>query len=172
MPVTFRRNDPLRGTVIEKSIGDALRIGWAPLGEKLVSWLKEKSPVYKGKYRDSHKFKVRGTGLKTELRVYSSDKLGKWKDHGRESGKFPPPPAMLAYVRKRGLVIAGSNAPIKTQQKSIAFLIGRKISKGDAAYGPTRRPNFYPERVVRENRSEISSQIKHLSAAIAAMLNR
>ena len=168
MPVEFRRNDALRGTQIEKNIGDALRAGWPELGRPLVAWLKSHSPFYRGDYKASHQFKCRGTGLKTELVVFSSDKLGRYKDKGRKSGKQPPPQSMLSYVKQRGLVIAGSKAPIATQQKSIAFLIGRKIGRGNIGPG---KPNLYPERVVRENRSEISSAIKRLSALIAAKLS-
>ncbi len=76
---------------------------------------------------------------------------------------------MLAYVKFRGLLIAGSKAPIKSQQKSRAFLIGRKLSKGNMG---SKRPNLYPDRVVRENRATISSAKKRLSSQIAAMLNR
>ncbi len=76
---------------------------------------------------------------------------------------------MLAYVKFRGMTVAGSKAPIKSQQKAIAFLIGRKIGKGNMG---SARPNLYPERVVNENRATISAGIKNLSAEIARMLNR
>ena len=168
MPVTFRRNDPLRGTTAERRISEALRDGWKPLGESLVGWLKAKSPIYKGTFQKSHKYKVRGVGLKTSLVVFSSDKLGAWKDRGRKAGRFPPPKAMLAYVRHRGLTIAGSKAKLITQQKSIAFLIGRKIARGNIN---SKRPNLYT-RVVPENRGKIAAAIKRLSALVAQKLNR
>ncbi len=157
---------------MEARITAELREGWKALGDTLVRWLAAHSPVFRSTYKLSHRHKTRGVGLATQLVVYSNDPLAKWKDHGRQKGKPPPPPNMLAYVRKRGLRIAGSSAPLLSQQKSIAFLIGRKIARGETAYGPTRRPNLYPERVRRENAGIISSEIKRLSARIAASLNR
>lgn len=144
-------------------------MGWKDLGGKLVNWLRSKSPTYKQTYKNSHKQKTRGVGLATALVVYSNDPLAKWKDKGRKAGGFPPPAAMLAYVKFRGLRVAGSKSPVASQQKAIAFLIGRKIGRGNM--GP-KRPNLYPDRVVNENRATISGGIKRLSAEIAAQLNR
>lgn len=154
---------------MEKRIGDALRQSWPELGSKLVSWLRAHSPVYRGDFKSSHKQKCRGTGLGTQLVVYSSDRLGRYKDKGRRAGKQPPPSAMLSYVKARGLTLAGSKSPILAQQKSIAFLIGRKIGRGNI--GP-KKPNLYPDKLLAANRSTISGGIKRLSAQIAAMLNR
>ena len=169
MPVEFRRNDPLRGTIVEKRIGDALRSGWPELGNRLVFWLRRKSAVGSSaaRWQKSHRMKMRGTGLKTQLVIFSNDKLGKYKDQGRGPGKFPPPPNILAYVRFRGLTLAGSKAPIRTQQKSVAFLIGRRLSEK----GTKNPPHLY-EKIVDENRATIASGIKRLSAEIAGMLSK
>jgi hypothetical protein len=107
-------------------------------------------------------------GLNTELVVYSSDPLGAYKDRGRRAGKQPPPAAMLAYVKHRGLRIAGSRAPVLSQQKSLAFLIGRKIGKGNMN---AKRPRLYTK-VLVEQAGVISSSIKRLNALVAARLNR
>ncbi len=167
VPITFRRNDPLRGTEAERRIGEALREGWQPLGEKLVEWLRSKSPTYKGTYKKSHKLKTRGVGLKTALVVFSNDRLAKYKDHGRGKGKFAPPPAMLAYVRFKGWHLRGSHAPLKTQQKSLAFLIGRRQSEK----GTKNPPHLY-DQVVDANQGTITQAIKRLSSLVAEKLSR
>ncbi len=184
MPVQFRRRDALRGTETERRITSALQDGWKDLGGKLVRYLRGKSPVYRGRFKASHKFKTRGTGLRTVLVVYSSDKLGAYKDRGREAGKFPPPDDMLAYVRKRGLgrfqrisfskksgrLVRSSRSKmtITSVQKGIAFLIGRKLSKGNIN---SKRPNLY-SKVLDDNRATIAGGIKRLSSKIAEMLSR
>lgn len=169
MPVVVnRRQTTFSGSQAEHRIGEALREGWKPLGDALVHWLTTNSPKYTGRYKKSHKRKTRGVGLHTELVVYSSDQLGTYKDRGRGPGKRPPPDKILAWVKFKGLTMSGSRAPIEKQQRTIAFLIGRKMGKV-GNIGP-KKPNLYTK-VIPANKGIIAREIRSLSDAVAFSLN-
>jgi hypothetical protein len=156
MPVTFRRQDKLKFTVLEERIGLAITTGFNRLGEQLITSLQARSPVDRGTYRKGHKKRITGRGLKTTMRVYNSSSHAEWVEKGRKpNSKQPPPAVMLALVKRKGLGArafsvktrrAVSAGTIRTtdrktgkrrtagqsflkQQKSIAFLIGRSIAR-------------------------------------------
>ncbi len=54
----------------------------------------------------------------------------KYRVFGRGPGKFPPPDKMLEFVKKNPEVLASARQKFKNiSEKSLAFLIGRKIAK-------------------------------------------
>lgn len=156
MPVRFRRQDKLKGTLAEELIGQAARDGFTHLGDYLVGRLGEKWPEDTGKSKKSLKKRVSGAGLKTRMLVLADADHAEWVEKGRPKGaKQPPPAAMLKLVRRKGLGASAFSVKTRRQigagtrrirsradgrlrsssqslaviQKSIAFLIGRKIAK-------------------------------------------
>lgn len=166
MAVTFRRRDNLRGTEAEAKIGEAIRQGFAVLGDDIISSEQQKLPrsnggkfprgVDRGTYKRSFRKRMRGRGFRTSMLVFNIAKHAEFLEEGRKPGsKAPPSDALLPWVRRKGL---GANAfSVKTRraisagtrrtfsrkagklrtraqsllqiQKSIAFLVARKIGK-------------------------------------------
>lgn len=69
-------------------------------------------------------FTVNGSTLSINMADYAD-----FVDQGRSPGKQPPPDAIEKWVRSKGLTMDGSSQPLERQQKSLSFLIGRKIGE-------------------------------------------
>lgn len=52
----------------------------------------------------------------------------KWVENGREPGKFPPPEAILEWIRIKPVIPDDRDGRLPTEQQ-LAFLIGRKIAE-------------------------------------------
>lgn len=76
-----------------------------------------------GQLRASIQFSVDGTILQIEMEEYA-----KFIHEGRSPGKFPPVDEIRGWVERKGLTIQGSSAPLDTQQRQLAYLVGRKIA--------------------------------------------
>lgn len=155
MNIEVNASGPLVSKYAEKLIGVAIRDTFTPMGHRLVEVLKAEAPVDRGNFRNSIKSKVTGTGFNTKLTIYANSKDAQWAEEGRKPGKQPPPEVMLALVKRKGLgvsalsvrtrrpIAAGtrrtrsratgklrtSSQSLAAQQRSIAYLIGRKIGR-------------------------------------------
>lgn len=86
------------------------------------------------KLADSVKYFVRQNGIAYEVGLNLED-YWRYVEYGRRPGKFPPPSAILDWIKvKPVLPRPDAHGRIPTQ-KSLAFLIGRKIA--DEGIKPT-----------------------------------
>jgi hypothetical protein len=185
MGIKYRSSDSLKHTLLEDLIGEAIEEGFESLGGKLVASLQEQSPKDTSKSAKSIRKRISGNGFKTRMLIYASAESYEWVEKGRPKGaKQPPPPVMLAYVRRKGL---GKAYDIKTRrllrgrdrsknlrtgrdtllrrQKSIAFLIGRKIARDGI-------PGKFLFRDLRQNHTnEISATYSQIQIRVAELLN-
>lgn len=53
----------------------------------------------------------------------------KYVEYGRRPGKFPPPNAMLSWVKARKIIPRANKGLKPPTEKQMAFLVGRKISR-------------------------------------------
>ena len=200
MPVTFRRQDNLKATEAEERIGKAITSEFTLLGDALVADLQGQAPVDRGGFKKSIRRRVSGRGFKTRLLVYSTSDHAEYIEKGRTPGKAPPPPVLLAWVRRKGL---GANAfSIRTKraltvgikrtvsratgkkrtarqsllevQKGIAYRIGQDIKK----FGLPRITGHKPshglhlfEKLQKRKATEIRARISRARVAVTKILN-
>jgi hypothetical protein len=185
LPIKFRSPDNLKDTLLEDLIGEAIQEGFEPLGDSLVNSLKAEWPEDTGKSKKSIRKRISGAGFKTRMLIYASAESYEWVEKGRPKGaKQPPPPVMLAYVRRKGLgkaydirtrkLLRGPDRAGKLRtgkdtllrkQKSIAFLVGRKIKRDGI-------PGKFLFRDLRQNHApEISATYSQIQTRIAELLN-
>ena len=155
MPVQFRRRDNLKWTEAEQKVGEAIRSGFAPLGQRLVAFIRARAPQDTRKFWRSVGYSVSGRGLATKMIIRAGSANAEWVEKGREPGKAPPIDVILAWVRRRGLgalafsmktrraISTGvrrtrqrSTGKLRTRsqslvqvQRGIAFVIARKIGR-------------------------------------------
>lgn len=189
--IIFRRRDNLKGTLAERLIGDGIRSGFNSLGDDLVRDLQSQSPNDRGGFRRGHRKRISGAGLRTRMIIVNTVRHAEFVEFGRKPGKQPPPQVMLAYVRRKG--IGAKVFSIKTRrgigagtrrtfnkatgkrrtasqsllviQKSIAFLIGRKIGK----FGI--KGLFLYRDLKSRNASKISFAMTRIRLRVASLLN-
>lgn len=53
----------------------------------------------------------------------------KYVEYGRRPGKFPPPDAILSWVKTRKIIPRANKGLKPPTEKQMAFLVGRKISR-------------------------------------------
>jgi hypothetical protein len=185
MPIPYRREDNLKYPESEELIGQAVRDEFEPLGDSLVNSLNADWPEDTGKSKRSIRKRISGSGLKTRMLIFASADHAEWVEKGRPKGaKQPPPAALLAYVKRKGL---GKAYDIKTRklirgrdrkrnlrtgrdtllrrQKSIAFLIGRSIKRNGI------KGKFLFRDLRQKHDSEINAMYSRLRARIAQLLN-
>ncbi len=96
-------------------------------GQKHTDLLKQNldkiNKVDTGTLMDSIQFQVGTVTLTIQMAEYAQ-----YVHDGRRPGKFPPVDAIRAWVERKGLTITGSNRPLAEQQRSLTYLIGRKIA--------------------------------------------
>jgi hypothetical protein len=179
-------------------IGQAVKEVFDPLGNDLVAALERDLP---GHYKKTVKRKFTRRGINTQMVIFSNAPGIEAIEEGRAPGKQPPPKVLLKWVQRKGL---GANAQsVKTRrslavgitrtrsratgklrtrvqsllakQKSIAFLIGRKIGKE----GLPRKTGFKPShrlflfKNLKSNyASRISKALTDIEIRIAAILNK
>jgi hypothetical protein len=195
MPVRFKAEGPLTRRNAAAFIGRAIRSIYEPLGNDLVNSLQNDLP---GHYKKTVKKKVTGKSFDTKLTLYSNAAGIEAIEEGRKPGKAPPPDVLLKWVRKRGLGVKSFS--IKTrralgvrriidrstgkkrsagkslliQQKSIAFLIGRKIAKEglprSTGFKPSHRLFLFRD-IQRNNPATISGYMKLLQLRVNQVLN-
>lgn len=191
MAITYRRRDNLKGTEAEAKIGEAIRQGFAPLGDDIVTSIKARSPVDRGRFKAATKKRISGAGLRTRMLIFNDAKHAEFVEGGRRKGKQPPPEVMLGWVRRKGLgargfgvksrraISAGTRRTFNRStgkrrtasqsllqlQKSIAFLIGRKIGR-DGIKGL-----FLFRDVKSDFASKISSTMVAIQGRVARILN-
>lgn len=74
----------------------------------------------------------RKTTTKEDDQIYGEISIAdywKYVEYGRKPGKFPPPDAMLAWVKAKNILPRPQNGLRQPTQEQIAFLIGRKIAQ-------------------------------------------
>lgn len=91
--------------------------------EQLKRNLDEMDKRDTGRLRASIRFTVGELMLQIDLVDYA-----RFVHYGRGPGRFPPVDAIRGWVERKGLTIAGSGAPLETQQRQLTYLIGRKIA--------------------------------------------
>lgn len=73
--------------------------------------------------------------------------------HGRKPGRFPPISAIISWIQTKGI------QPTDISEKSLAFLIARKISKQGTDIYTGKRPALDPDEKVQTLVAEFSRQI-------------
>jgi hypothetical protein len=197
MPVRFKAEGPLTRRNAAAFIGRAIRSIYEPLGNDLVASLQKDLP---GHYKKTVKKRVTGKSFDTKLTLYSNAAGIEAIEEGRKPGKAPPPDVLLKWVRRKGL--GGNALSIKTRralvvgirrtresgtgrlrtraqsllakQKSIAFLIGRKIAKEglprNTGFKPSHRLFLFRD-IQRNNPATISGYMKLLQLRVNQVLN-
>jgi hypothetical protein len=191
MPPTFSALGPLFRPSRTKLISVAARWSLDPLGAFLVSDLQNDLP---GHFKKTVKRKFTGRGIKLQMVIFSNAPGIKYIEEGRDPGKQPPPAVLLKWVRRKGL--GGLALSLKTRralvvgitrtreratgrlrtraqsllakQKSIAFLIGRKIAQEGLPRNTGRRPS-HALFLFRDLKSKHATRI---NATVAVMQNR
>lgn len=178
-------------------VGRAIRSVFEPMGSDLQGRLQDELP---GHFAKSPRKRIGGRGFDTKLTLFSNAVGIEYIEEGRKPGKAPPPEVLLKWVRRKGL--GGNALSIKTRralvvgiarttergsgrlrtraqsllakQKSIAFLIGRKIAK----QGLPRNTGFKPSHklflfrdIVRNNPALVSGYMRQLQLRVNQILN-
>jgi hypothetical protein len=197
MAITVKTEGPLTRRQATAFIGRAIRSVYDLLGNDLVSSLQDDLP---GHYKKSVRRKVTGRGFDTILTLYSNAPGIEAIEEGRKPGKAPPPDVLLKWVRRKGL--GGNALSIKTRralvvginrtterstgrrrtraqsllakQKSIAFLIGRRIAKEglprSTGFKPAHRLFLFRD-IVKHNAATVSGHMKLLQLRVNQVLN-
>lgn len=176
-------------------IGRAIRSVYEQMGNELVDSLERTLP---GHFKKTVRKKVTGQGFGTKLTIFSSAKGIQYIEEGRGQGKAPPPDVILKWVRRKGLGVKSFS--IKTrkalgvrrtvdrttgkrrstgkslliQQKSIAFLIGRKIAKEGLPRNTGHKPShrlFLFRDLAKNNPAIVNPYMKTLQSRISQILN-
>jgi hypothetical protein len=196
MVVRVKTEGPLSRRQAAAFIGRAIRSVYEPLGNDLVAALQKDLP---GHYKKTARKKVTGRGLDTKLTLFSNAAGIDAIEEGRKPGKAPPPDVLLKWVRRKG--IGGNALSIKTRralvvgitrtrerggrlrtraqsllakQKSIAFLIGRKIAKEGLPRSTGFKPShklFLFRDIQRNNPATVSAHMKILQLRVNQILN-
>jgi hypothetical protein len=197
MVVRVKTEGPLSRRQAAAFIGRAIRSVYEPLGNDLVAALQKDLP---GHYKKTARKKVTGRGLDTKLTLFSNAAGIDAIEEGRKPGKAPPPDVLLKWVRRKGL--GGNALSIKTRralvvgirrtresgtgrlrtraqsllakQKSIAFLIGRKIAKEGLPRSTGFKPShklFLFRDVVKNNAATVSAHMRLLQLRVNQILN-
>lgn len=85
---------------------------------------------------------------KVELRIHE---YWKYIEYGRAPGRFPPPNAILDWIRIKPVIPHEINGKIPTEQQ-LAFLIGRKIA----------RDGIKPRPLMENTKSAVISKYEHV----------
>lgn len=96
--------------------------------------------LYKTKLAENEVSTTEGTlarTAKTEVRVgergfqvvIELEDYWRWVEYGRRPGKYPPPGAILRWVQIKPIIARPDKRGIVPTDRSLAFLIGRKIAK-------------------------------------------
>lgn len=197
MPVRFKAEGPLSRGQAAAFIGRTIRSVYDALGNDLQSSLESDLP---GHYKKTVRRKVTGRSFETRLTLYSNAEGIDAIEEGRKAGKAPPPAVLLKWVRRKGL--GGNALSIKTRralvvgirrtresgtgrlrtraqsllakQKSIAFLIGRKIAKEglprNTGFKPSHRLFLFRD-IQKHNAATISGHMKILQLRVNQVLN-
>jgi hypothetical protein len=197
MAITVKTEGVLSRRQAAAFIGRAIRSVYEGLGNELVASLQSDLP---GHYKKSVRKKVAGRSFDTKLTLFSNAAGIEAIEEGRKPGKAPPPDVLLKWVRRKGL--GGNALSIKTRralvvgirrtrergtgrlrtrsqsllaiQKSIAFLIGRKIAKEglprSSGFKPSHRLFLFRD-IQRNNPATISSHMKILQVRVNQILN-
>lgn len=81
----------------------------------------------------------------------------KWVEEGREPGSFPPPDAILEWIKVKPVLPDGRSGSLPTEQQ-LAYLIGRKIAE----------EGIEPGEQLKETMRDLSDDIdERISDAIA-----
>lgn len=147
--------------------------------------------VDRGRFRRGMKKSVSGRGLKTRMRVFNNDPKAEYLEQDRKPGKGPSSDALLPWVRRKGLgaqsfsvatrraIVAGTRrifnrkaGKLRTRvqsllqiQKSIAFLIARKIGKEGL-------PGFFLFKNLKSSQAaKISRAITDIKIRVTNILN-
>lgn len=102
--------------------------------EKTLAFLKE----YAGEIEKAYKLKMDGKGyeisndISVNVKIFGkgyqivldTQEYWRWIEGGRGSGKFPPPNVLIKWIQRRHIQPRGG-----ISVKSLAYLIGRKISR-------------------------------------------
>jgi hypothetical protein len=197
MGVKVYTEGPLTRRQATSIIGRATRSVLDAMGGELLTDLQATLP---GHYKKSPRKKVTGNGFDTKLTLYSNAPGIEAIEEGRKPGKAPPPDVLLKWVRRKGL--GGNALSIKTRralvvgirrttergtgrlrtraqsllakQKSIAFLIGRKIAKEglprSTGFKPSHRLFLFRD-IVKHNPATVSAHMALLQRRVNQVLN-
>lgn len=197
MPVTVKLSGNLTRRQATQYIGRAIRSVYEPMGNDLLDTLRRDLP---GHFAKSPRKRVSGQGFNVKLLLYSNAKGVEYIEEGRKPGKAPPPNVLLKWVRRKGL--GGKALSIKTRralvvgvrrtfdkkagklrtraqsllakQKSIAFLIGRRIAKEglprNTGFKPSHRLFLFRD-IVKHNPALISGYMQKLQLRVNQVLN-
>lgn len=91
--------------------------------QRIKKALKDKDAIASGKLYNSIDFVIKENNLEITLEIVAEDYL-KWVDEGRRPGKFPPIRKIQKWISDKRIQPKGG-----ISQKSLGFLIGRKIAK-------------------------------------------
>ena len=74
--------------------------------------------------------------------------------HGRAPGKQPPVEAMLSWIQKRGI------QPTDISQKSLAYLVARKIAREGTDIYTGKRPGLALKDILKERNEQFSQELR------------
>lgn len=106
---------------------DILRTFGAEFTADLATKLNDYNNIDTGKLIESMKFSLKRFGTVYSFQ-FSLNDYYKYLDAGRKAGgKMPPPGVLLAWVKRNNYTMSNGPKNKATNQKSLAFLIGRKL---------------------------------------------
>lgn len=112
--------------MFEIKLRNALQTVLTEFGEEEVLRIKkallDKDIIASGKLYKSIGFTIKQGDFEIGLEINGEDYL-KWVDEGRRPGRFPPINKIQQWVRQKGI------RPVGISEKSLVYLIGRKIQK-------------------------------------------
>lgn len=127
-------------------------------GDRLVDRLRQElireGKQDTGELIQSIQFTVDGLTLTINMVEYAQ-----WVDQGRSpNSKFPPVQAIRGWVQRKGLR-TDSSSSLEQQQRSLAYLIGRKIAR-DGIPPTNFIDNAITPKVIKELENDIVKEIE------------
>lgn len=144
---------------LEQLIIDTVSTVLHSLGEDLVNRLQRElisqDKVSSGTLVNTINFNVNGTELTINLQGYA-----KYVNEGRQPGSFPPPQAIETWIRERGIIPQNMTGDLQQQQRSLAYVIGRKIER-DGIPPTNFIDNVVTPKVITDLENKIGTEIEN-----------
>lgn len=103
-----------------------------------------------GNLLNSVNYEVQSNGRSIWIQLQLAD-YWKWVEEGRQPGKFPPPEAIMDWIRIKPILPDARTGKLPTEEQ-LAFLIGRKIAEEGIEPGYQLRDAMQDNKVDMEDR--------------------